>query len=118
LTPGLLGGLSLVAALILSVLGLVMAALAHALRDGRYLEAAKRCSALALLAAAASFGALEWAILTDDFSVSYVANHSSASNPLWVKLVTPWAALEGSILLWALLQAAYTGWSACGLATA
>ena len=108
MTPGLLGGLSLVAALILSVLGLVMAALAHALRDGRYLEAAKRCSALALLAAAASFGALEWAILTDDFSVSYVANHSSASNPLWVKLVTPWAALEGSILLWALLQAAYT----------
>ncbi|MGK0619831.1 heme lyase CcmF/NrfE family subunit [Meiothermus cerbereus] len=108
MTPGLLGGVSLVAALILSVLGLVLATLAYTLRDGRYLEAAKRLSALSLLAAVVSFGALEWAILTNDFSVSYVANHSSASNPLWVKLVTPWAALEGSILLWAMLQTAYT----------
>lgn len=108
MTPGLLGGVSLAAALILSALGLVLAVLAYTLRDGRYLEATKRLSLLTLLAAAVSFGALEWAILTDDFSVSYTANHSSAKNPLWVKLVTPWAALEGSILLWALLQTAYT----------
>jgi len=108
MTPGLLGGVSLIGALILSVLGLVLAVLAHLLRDGRYLEAAKRLSGLALLSAVISFGALEWAILTDDFSVSYVANSSSADNPLWVKLVTPWAALEGSILLWAMLQATYT----------
>ncbi len=108
MTPGLLGGLSLLAALIFSLLGLALAVLAQLLRDGRYLEAGRRLSALTLMAALLSFGALEWAILTNDFSVSYVANHSSASNPLWVKLVTPWAALEGSILLWAMLQAAYT----------
>ena len=108
MTPGLLGGITLLATLIFSVLGLVMGILAHTLRDGRYLEAAKRLAALTLLAALLSFGSLEWAILTNDFSVSYVAGHSSANNPLWVKLVTPWAALEGSILLWAMLQAAYT----------
>ncbi|WP_027881692.1 heme lyase CcmF/NrfE family subunit [Meiothermus rufus] len=108
MTPGLLGGLSLLAALIFSLLGLALAVLAQLLRDGRYLEAARRLSALTFAAALLSFAALEWAILTDDFSVSYVAGHSSLHNPLWVKLVTPWAALEGSILLWAMLQAAYT----------
>ncbi|MCX7739664.1 MAG: cytochrome c biogenesis protein CcsA [Meiothermus sp.] len=108
MTPGLLGGIALAGALVLSLLGLALAVLAHTLRDGRYLEAARRTSLLSLVAAATSFGALEWAILTDDFSVAYVANHSASVNPLWVKLVTPWAALEGSILLWALLQTLYT----------
>ncbi|RDI96010.1 heme lyase CcmF/NrfE family subunit [Meiothermus sp. QL-1] len=108
MTPGFLGGIALVAALLFSLLGLGLSALAHFLQDGRYLRAAQRTSLLSLLAAALSFAALEWAILTNDFSVSYVANHSASVNPLWVKLVTPWAALEGSILLWALLQTLYT----------
>jgi len=108
MTPGLLGGLSLVAALLFSLIGLGLSVFAHFQRDGRYLEAARRTSGLALLAALAAFGALEWALLTDDFSVRYVAEHHSSTSPLWVKLVTPWAALEGSILLWATLQTLYT----------
>ncbi|MCX7784239.1 MAG: hypothetical protein N2318_11440, partial [Meiothermus sp.] len=64
MTPGLLGGIALIAALIFSVLGLVLAVLAYTLRDGRYLEAARRLSTLGLMAALVSFGALEWAILT------------------------------------------------------
>ena len=51
---------------------------------------------------------MEAALLTDDFSVKYVAEHSSALSPLWVKIVTLWAALEGSVLLWAWLLTAYT----------
>jgi cytochrome c-type biogenesis protein CcmF len=109
MTPGMLGGVSVVAALIFSLLGLVLVVLAHVLRDARYLEAAKRLSGLALLSALVSYGALQWAILINDFSVSFVAQSSSALNPLWVKLVTPWSALEGSILLWASIQAFY-GW--------
>ncbi|MER3479189.1 MAG: cytochrome C biogenesis protein CcmF [Meiothermus sp.] len=108
MTPGLLGGLSLGAALLFSLIGLGLCFMAYFQRDSRYLEAARRTSGLALLAALAAFGALEWALLTDDFSVQYVAEHHSSTSPLWVKLVTPWAALEGSILLWATLQTLYT----------
>jgi len=50
---------------------------------------------------------LQYAILTDDFSVRYVAQHSMTVSPLWVKWVTLWAALEGSILLWAWILSLY-----------
>lgn len=62
----------------------------------------------AFLAALAAFLALEWALLVHDFSLAYVARNHSTKDPLWVTLVTPWAALEGSILLWGLLQTLYT----------
>jgi cytochrome c-type biogenesis protein CcmF len=51
---------------------------------------------------------MQVALLTDDFSVQYVAEHSRIASPTWVKVVTMWAALEGSILLWAWLVTAYT----------
>lgn len=61
-----------------------------------------------------SFGAMalaivlmEYALLTNDFSVSYVAEVGSRSTPVWVAIVSLWSSLEGSILLWAFVQAAY-----------
>ncbi|MER3443452.1 MAG: cytochrome C biogenesis protein CcmF [Meiothermus sp.] len=108
MTPGFLGGVALLATLVLSLVGLVLAGLSWWAQDRRYLEAARRVAPVAFLSAAVSFGALEWALLTHDFSVRYVALHHSVKDPLWVTLVTPWAALEGSILLWGTLQAMYT----------
>ena len=40
------------------------------------------------------------ALLQDDFSVSYVAKVGSRASPDWVKVVSLWSSLEGSILLW------------------
>ncbi|MDP8971093.1 MAG: heme lyase CcmF/NrfE family subunit [Actinomycetota bacterium] len=53
--------------------------------------------------------ALEVALLTDDFSLRYVANNSARSTPLVFKVATAWAALEGSIVLWGLVLAVFTG---------
>jgi cytochrome c-type biogenesis protein CcmF len=108
MTPGLLGTVALAVTLLFSVLGLGLSALATLLRDRRYLEAARRFASLSLVGALTAFGALEWALLTNDFSVAYVAENHSVKDPLWVTLVTPWAALAGSILLWGTLQALYT----------
>lgn len=108
MSAGLLGGVSLLASLFFSVLGLAFSGLAYRFRDTRYLEAAKRAAPLVFAGLAAAFLALEWALITHDFSVKYVALHHSVKDPLWVTLVTPWAALEGSILLWATLQSLYT----------
>ena len=50
---------------------------------------------------------MEYALLTHDFSVSYVAHVGSRSVPTWVSLVSLWSSLEGSILFWGLVMGAY-----------
>jgi cytochrome c-type biogenesis protein CcmF len=54
------------------------------------------------------FVLLELAILTHDFSIAYVANNTATTTPLIFLFATGWAALEGSIVLWGLMLAAFT----------
>lgn len=61
-----------------------------------------------VLGALVAFAALEFAILTDDFSVSYVAETSARETPLLFKISTAWSALDGSIVLWALVLTGFT----------
>ena len=56
--------------------------------------------AMLLLGSLVAFAALELGILTDDFTLEYVADNSSTTTPLIFKLAGAWAALEGSIVLW------------------
>ena len=56
----------------------------------------------------AAMGAMEIALLTDDFSLAYVANHHASTTPFPFNVATAWAALEGSILLWGLVLAVFT----------
>jgi len=58
--------------------------------------------------AVAAMAALVAALLTDDFSLVYTANHHSSLTPFPFDVATAWAALEGSIVLWALVLAGYT----------
>ncbi|HVR70886.1 MAG TPA: cytochrome c-type biogenesis CcmF C-terminal domain-containing protein [Vicinamibacteria bacterium] len=48
-----------------------------------------------------------YALLTHDFSVSYVAQVGSRSLPTWVTVVSLWSSLEGSILFWGLVLGLY-----------
>ena len=57
-----------------------------------------------------SFVCLGHAFVVDDFSVQYVANHSNSLLPLQYKISAIWGGHEGSLLLWALVLAA---WSLC-----
>ena len=50
---------------------------------------------------------MEYALIFDDFSVSYVAKVGSTTTPLWVSIVSLWSSLEGSILLWAFVLNGY-----------
>lgn len=61
-----------------------------------------------LVGSVVAMGAMEIALLTDDFSLSYVANHHSTTTPFPFDVATAWAALEGSILLWGLVLAGFT----------
>jgi cytochrome c-type biogenesis protein CcmF len=62
---------------------------------------------LVVIGAVVAVGAMEWALLGDDFSLRYIADNSARSTPLLYKIATMWAALEGSILLWGLVLAGY-----------
>jgi cytochrome c-type biogenesis protein CcmF len=69
--------------------------------------AVKRDAAVLLGAAAATFGLLEIAIITHDFSIEYVASNTATTTPFLFLLASGWAALEGSIVLWGLVLAAF-----------
>ena len=63
---------------------------------------------LLLSGAAAAMGAMILALLSDDFSLVYTANHHSSATPFPFDVATAWAALEGSIVLWGLVLAGFT----------
>ncbi len=55
-----------------------------------------------------SFCALLWAFYTNDFTLNYVAANSNSQLPWYYRLTAVWGAHEGSLLLWVLIQAAWT----------
>ncbi|WP_224362233.1 heme lyase CcmF/NrfE family subunit [Hyalangium versicolor] len=48
-----------------------------------------------------------YSLVTDDFSIKYVAQVGSRATPLTFKIVALWSALEGSILFWGLIMGTY-----------
>ena len=63
---------------------------------------------LLLAGAAVAMAAMQVGLLTDEFSIAYLANHHSSNTPFPFDIATAWAALEGSILLWGLVLAIFT----------
>ena len=73
------------------------------LPDGRPL------AAVVLLGAVLAVVAMEHALVTHDFSLVYVADNNARATPLLYSITGLWSALAGSILLWALALAVFTG---------
>lgn len=63
---------------------------------------------LLLLCIVSSFGILIYALINNDFTVSYVAQNSNLSLPLRYKIAAAWGAHEGSLLLWNVLLGGWT----------
>lgn len=101
----LLGWAGMVAALIGAVILVIRGT--KAARHGRAEELGAP-SRLLLSGAIVTMAALVLALITDDFSIVYSANHHSTLTPFPFDLATAWAALEGSIVLWGLVLAGYT----------
>ena len=55
-----------------------------------------------------AFAILMNAFIVDDFSLKYVANNSNTQLPMVFKVSAVWGAHEGSLLLWALILAAWS----------
>ena len=75
--------------------------------DRRLLAVGRQAVLLVLVAGLLAAGVMEWALLTHDFSLEYVARNGSRSTPVLYTVASLWGALEGSILLWALVLGGY-----------
>ncbi|KPH90894.1 MULTISPECIES: heme lyase CcmF/NrfE family subunit [Pseudoalteromonas] len=103
-----LGYFSLTLAMVLSVLLCIFPLWGAHTGNLRLMRAAPSLAIGQFAFVALSFAALIYASLTDDFTVSYVAYHSSSTLPWYYKITSTWGGHEGAILLWLLMQAGWT----------
>ena len=102
-----LGRFLILASVLVSAGGAVVGFYAGRSRSREGLQWARR---FAYAYAAIMFAAtlvMEYALLTHDFSVSYVAHVGSRSTPTWVTIASLWSSLEGSILFWGCILGFY-----------
>ncbi|HSP35045.1 MAG TPA: heme lyase CcmF/NrfE family subunit [Thermoanaerobaculia bacterium] len=103
----ILGRSLILASLLVSTAGAVVGFAAGRTRSPEGLKWAQRFAyAFAFLMIAAT-AVMEYALLTHDFSVSYVAHVGSRATPTWVTIASLWSSLEGSILFWACVLGIY-----------
>ena len=76
--------------------------------DPQIIRLIPRFSTLSFAAAVGAFAAMEYAMITRDFSLAYVQKVGSWSTPALYNFAAVWSALEGSILMWVLILAGYT----------
>ena len=76
--------------------------------DQQIIRLIPRFSVLSFAAATGAFAAMEYAVITRDFSLAYVQKVGSWSTPALYNFAAVWSALEGSILMWVLVLAGYT----------
>jgi cytochrome c-type biogenesis protein CcmF len=81
-------------------------------KDALLLRIGRRCVFVVLAAALVAAGAMEWALISHDFSLKYVADNNARDTPLLFTITGLWAALEGSILLWAVILGGYLTFAA------
>ena len=72
-----------------------------------WMAVAEPAATVQFLLVAASFGALTWAFVTSDFSLSVVVANSHSMKPMIYKISGTWGNHEGSMLLWVLIVALF-----------
>jgi cytochrome c-type biogenesis protein CcmF len=103
-----IGHAAVVVGLALTVYALVAFLLAARRGDPALDRSARRAVIGSFVAAGMACLAMMISLVTHDFSVRYVAENNATTTPPFISAISLWAALEGSILFWALLA---TGWA-------
>jgi cytochrome c-type biogenesis protein CcmF len=107
-----LGSLAVALGFAAAVTGAVLAGVAARRRDPRMTRTARTFVWIVLAAAVAAVAVMEWALLSHDFSLRYVAENGSRETPTLFTVASLWAALAGSILLWTLILSIHLAFAA------
>jgi cytochrome c-type biogenesis protein CcmF len=110
--PASVGTLGIVVAFVAACLGVLSESAAtwrrtRGLAVPSWIEG-RRLVALALVGVLVAVGSMEYALVTHDFALAYVAENNATVTPLLYSITGLWSALEGSILLWALVLTVVT----------
>jgi len=110
------GSFALLIALALAAYNLLAGALAlrliatgqpAAISPERLADTARRAGIAGFLAVIAAAFALVWSVFANDFSITYIMEHSNRALPAAYKFAALWSGQEGSLLLWASLLGIY-----------
>jgi cytochrome c-type biogenesis protein CcmF len=104
-----LGQVLLILALLAALLQAVVPLAGAQRGDARWMAVARPAAFAQLALVAGAFALLTHAFLVQDFSVAYVAENSNSLLPLVYRYSAVWGAHEGSLLLWTLILALWTG---------
>jgi cytochrome c-type biogenesis protein CcmF len=111
-----IGSFSLLIALALAAYNLIAGAVALRLiatgqpsriSPERLADTARRAGIAGFVAVSAAAFALLWSVFTNDFSLTYILEHSNRALPGPYKFAALWSGQEGSLLLWAWLLGTY-----------
>jgi len=94
-------------ALIGSVVAALLALYGYWAGEAKWVKSARRAAITVWPLLTVAVLAIEYALLTDDFSLNYVANVSSREQPILLKITALWGGQDGSILFWAWLMATF-----------
>ncbi len=73
----------------------------------RLADTARRAGIAVFAAVTVAAFALVWSVFNNDFSITYILEHSNRALPAPYKFAALWSGQEGSLLLWAWLLSAY-----------
>jgi cytochrome c-type biogenesis protein CcmF len=103
----ILGQIGVALGLVSAVCGVGVLGAGLAKHRPGWLAAGPRAAWGVLAGALLATAAMEHALISHDFSLAYVADNNARVTPLIYSITGLWAALQGSILLWALVLAGY-----------
>ncbi|HEX2595658.1 MAG TPA: c-type cytochrome biogenesis protein CcmF, partial [Luteimonas sp.] len=104
-----LGQVALILALLVAALQAVLPLVGAQRGLGAWMAVARPAAFAQLALVASAFAILTHAFVTQDFSLQYVATNSNSLLPMVYRYTAVWGAHEGSLLLWALILALWTG---------
>jgi len=107
MTPEL-GHLALILALLISIVQGVLPLIGAHKGHAGWIALARPAAQTQFVLVAFAFACLMQAFLANDFSVSYVAEHSNSKLPTAYRAAAVWGGHEGSLLLWLLML---NGWA-------
>jgi len=103
-----IGQFALILALCVAVVQGVVSIAGAQLGIRSWMSMARPAAQVHFILVAISFVCLLYAFVYNDFSVKYVASVSNSLLPIQYRIAAIWGGHEGSLLLWALLLAAWT----------
>ncbi len=103
-----LGQILVLISLLACAVGIPAGYLSGARRSAEGLRLVRRLAWVYFAAMALATLVMEYALVTHDFSVSYVAQVGSLATPLYITIVSLWSSLEGSILFWGFILGCFT----------